>query len=524
MALYKDGEVIRTYEEQVDHLTAAHREQLNINESVTRDLNKLSIASNLGGYNLVRFAFEKQGTFYKIASENITVNLTGSVGDYAEIITNNLNDIPAYGYFTGEHTIKISWFGDFTEQYRKFTVHNVTTGQSNEENITTVAFTGTSLADYDPNECKKQLFSVISDLAFNTRTQYVSFDLNRDDTYNFVFIGGVANGTDGKSIYTVNNANIATVLQGVTLNDSVLFGEDNQTSYVDSAAKIGDLYRFKGNNIWEKIGNIRGAQGLKGDKGDTGEQGIQGIQGIQGLQGEKGQKGDKGDPGDQGLLIHDAILNSPSELPNFATAKIGDAYRIIDTSGSVVVYNLYFKSVDGSTWSIQPNWGGVKGDKGDKGDTGLQGAQGIQGIQGPKGEKGDPGEPGVTDFKTLFGNQSIVGSGNIDLYVHNINMSTIYIETNKVQIDISFEAISSSNIKIESLTDLYTVLSGRILQAGGSCDPSASNKLYDVQYISITDAANSFVQYFINNDSNYGRAFLRNLDSSITISDDVKPL
>ena len=32
----------------------------------------------------------------------ITVNLTGSVGDYAEIITNNLNDIPAYGYFTGE--------------------------------------------------------------------------------------------------------------------------------------------------------------------------------------------------------------------------------------------------------------------------------------------------------------------------------------------------------------------------------------------------------------------------------------
>ena len=30
MALYKDGEVIRTYEEQIDHLTAAHREQLNI--------------------------------------------------------------------------------------------------------------------------------------------------------------------------------------------------------------------------------------------------------------------------------------------------------------------------------------------------------------------------------------------------------------------------------------------------------------------------------------------------------------
>lgn len=217
MALYKDGNVIRTYEEQVDHLTVAHREQLNLNENFSRELNELSVASNLGGYNLVRFAFEKQGTFYKIANENITVDLIGAIGDYVEIMTNNLNDIPAYGYFTAEHTISITWFGDFTEQYSKFTVNNVTSGQSNEETIETIAFTGTSLSDYNPNECKKQLFYIISDLAFNTRTQYVSFDLNRDGVYNFVFIGGVTNGVDGKSVYTVNNSNIATVIQGITL-------------------------------------------------------------------------------------------------------------------------------------------------------------------------------------------------------------------------------------------------------------------------------------------------------------------
>lgn len=521
MALYKDGEVIRTYEEQVDHLTVAHREQLNINESVTRELNELSVASNLGGYNLVRFAFEKQGTFYKVANKNITVDLIGNVGDYAEIMTNNLNDIPAYGYFTGEHTIKLAWFGDFIEQYTKFTVHNITTGQSNEETIATIAFTGTSLADYNPNDCKKQLFTVVSDLAFNTRTQYVSFDLNRDGIYNFVFIGGVTNGVDGKSIYTVSNSNIATVIQGITLNDSVLFGEDNTTSYVDKTAKIGDLYRFKGNNIWEKIGNIRGAQGLKGDKGDTGEQGVQGIQGIQGVQGEQGQKGDKGDPGDQGLLIHDAILNSPSELPNFATAKVGDAYRIIDTSGSVVTYNLYFKAVDGTTWSIQPNWGGVKGDKGDKGDTGLQGAQGIQGIQGPKGEKGDPGTPGVSSFKTLFGNQSIVGSGNIDLYVHSIAISSLYVEQNKVELDISFELFSSSNVEINSLTDLFTFLNGKTIVVGGLCSPDGV-KNYNAQLIAITNAENSYVQYF--SGDSYGRAFLKNLDSSTSVYDTVKTL
>lgn len=521
MALYKDGNVIRTYEEQVDHLTVAHREQLNLNENFSRELNELSVTSNLGGYNLVRFAFEKQGTFYKVANENITVNLIGAIGDYVEIMTNNLNDIPAYGYFTGEHTIKIAWFGDFTEQYSKFTVNNVTSGQSNEETIETVAFTGTSLSDYNPNECKKQLFYVISDLAFNTRTQYVSFDLNRDGVYNFVFIGGVVNGVDGKSIYTVSNTNIVTTLQGITLNDSVLFGEDNTTSYVDKTAKIGDIYRFKGNNIWEKIGNIRGAQGLKGDKGDTGEQGVQGIQGIQGVQGEQGQKGDKGDPGDQGLLIHDAILNSPSELPDFTTAKIGDAYRIIDTSGSVVVYNLYFKAVDGTTWSIQPNWGGVKGDKGDKGDTGLQGAQGIQGIQGPKGEKGDPGEPGVSNFKTLFGNQNIVGSGNIDLYVHNINMSTLYVETGKVEVDLIFTVYSSSNVQIDSLTDLFTYLSGKTFIVAGICSKDGV-KIYNAQYISITNAANSFIQYF--SGDSYDRAFLNNLDSSIMITDSVTTL
>ena len=146
--------------------------------------------------------------------------------------------------------------------------------------------------------------------------------------------------------------------------------------------------------MWEKQGNIRGEKGEKGDKGDTGSQGIQGVQGVQGIKGEKGDKGDKGDPGDQGLSIHDAVLNSPSELPEFSTAKLGDAWRVINTSGSNVTYDLYFKQDDGTTWSIQPNWGGVKGDKGDKGDTGETGAQGVQGIQGEKGEKGDKGDKG----------------------------------------------------------------------------------------------------------------------------------
>ena len=109
MALYKDGEVIRTYEEQIDHLTEAHREQLTINKNLSNNINELNITSNLGGYNLVRFSFEKQGTFFKVANKQITVNIVGNIGDYAEITTNNIDDIPAYGYFSSEHIINIAF-------------------------------------------------------------------------------------------------------------------------------------------------------------------------------------------------------------------------------------------------------------------------------------------------------------------------------------------------------------------------------------------------------------------------------
>ena len=56
-----------------------------------------------------------------------------------------------------------------------------------------------------------------------------------------------------------------------------------------------------------------------------------------------------------------------------------------------------------------------------------------------------------TQLKTLFGNQSILGSGNIDLYKHNIKgvsaSSTFYLRI-----------YSSNNLKATSLTDLKTLL------------------------------------------------------------------
>lgn len=55
-----------------------------------------------------------------------------------------------------------------------------------------------------------------------------------------------------------------------------------------------------------------------------------------------------------------------------------------------------------------------------------------------------------TQFKTLFGNQHIVGSGNIDLYEHDL-------EITGTNIDVLVTIYSSKNTKIDSLTDLKLV-------------------------------------------------------------------
>lgn len=60
------------------------------------------------------------------------------------------------------------------------------------------------------------------------------------------------------------------------------------------------------------------------------------------------------------------------------------------------------------------------------------------------------------NVKTLFGNQSIYGSGNIDLYRHNVWLTAV--SGSQTICDCVFTVISSSNTVIDSLTDLFSVL------------------------------------------------------------------
>lgn len=388
-ALIKDGNIYRTYEEQVEHLTNAHLEQLKINKNISDDIQKLIITSGYGGYNLVRFAFEKKGTYYKLKYSLYESQLSGDIDDYVEISSNNTDDIPAYGYFTETNRIEMSYLGDFVANYNTLHVRNVTKGTSIDITVELVEFEGSSLLDYDPNMYKRQMFNVIDDLAYNERTQYVSFDLNNDEIYNFVFIGANRSGKDGYSILSTDGVDTQDVINESRIGDLILFTENNDSGLINPNAVIGDVYLVVvGENSLKDFsyrGNIRGAVGEKGDKGDkgdtgaTGEKGQQGIQGIQGIQGERGQDG-------ASLKIHDAVLNNESELPDFDTVEVNEAYRVLNISSGNTVYDLYFKAFDGTSWSLQSNWGGTPGATGPQGPQGPQGIPGVNGVNGVNGK------------------------------------------------------------------------------------------------------------------------------------------
>ena len=62
---------------------------------------------------------------------------------------------------------------------------------------------------------------------------------------------------------------------------------------------------------------------------------------------------------------------------------------------------------------------------------------------------------GENHVKTLFGNQSIVGTGNIDLYRHYVTFTPSDMTTGS---GIRLVIYSSNNLKVDSLTDLKTLL------------------------------------------------------------------
>ena len=93
--------------------------------------------------------------------------------------------------------------------------------------------------------------------------------------------------------------------------------------------------------------------------------------------------------------------------------------------------------------------------------------------------------------KTLFGNQSIVGTGNIDLYRHNICFTST--DQDKL-VKIRFIVPSSNNLKVNSLADLKTLLGNTFTYPvnGGTGD---NKSVYEITETGYKAGATPYVLY-----------------------------
>lgn len=93
-------------------------------------------------------------------------------------------------------------------------------------------------------------------------------------------------------------------------------------------------------------------------------------------------------------------------------------------------------------------------------------------------------------FKTLFGNQSITGTGNIDLYKHHVKLVIDGLLNNAEYTGNAYiDIISSNNLTVDSLTDLKTLLGDTfITQCYGFCN------IEDVGQVIIFEASQNALQ------------------------------
>lgn len=185
-----------------------------------------------------------------------------------------------------------------------------------------------------------------------------------------------------------------------------------------------ELFVKKGDNTWEKVGNVDGLKGAKGDKGDDGAKGETGNGWLSGkgtpsnADGKVGDlyldlntgdvyvknnsnawvkesnlKGADGNDGNDGASTSGNNWLTGNGAPNNANGNDGDLYLDLDN------YDFYMKA--SGAWSKEGNFKGANGANGADGATGPQGPQGEKGDtgavgpQGPQGEKGDTGATGA---------------------------------------------------------------------------------------------------------------------------------
>lgn len=96
------------------------------------------------------------------------------------------------------------------------------------------------------------------------------------------------------------------------------------------------------------------------------------------------------------------------------------------------------------------------------------------------------------NVKTLFGNKSIVGEGNIDLYRHNICFTST--DQDKI-VKIRFIVPSSNNLKVDSLTDLKTLLGNTFTYPVNGAYATGNKSVYEITETGFKAGAQEYVLY-----------------------------
>lgn len=121
-------------------------------------------------------------------------------------------------------------------------------------------------------------------------------------------------------------------------------------------------------------------------------------------------------------------------------------------------------------------------------------------------------DPSWETLKTLFGNQSFLGTGNIDLYNHDIEITGL---VDSYPISIEFNRVSSKNLVVDSINDLITLLGNefRISVSGYYGDATSRSP---VHMLSTTDGGGDLRYHVWSED--YAVADITNLTITDTVT------
>lgn len=154
-------------------------------------------------------------------------------------------------------------------------------------------------------------------------------------------------------------------------------------------------------------------------------------------------KGDTGAPGKDGkdgtsLDIQQQIYESPADLPPFAETTVNQAFVVKNTSDG---YDMYFHAVDGTDWTIIPNWGGIQGPKGDVGPEGSEGKPALQCVS--VYTNGTPAvNATLTISSTFFNRVAEVGDNTLVVWQANSKSWIVLAEVTAVASNVTLKVVN----------------------------------------------------------------------------------